>query len=93
VIKLESKQKGIQTHLDGMIARSKGLQGFLQRNVLDAYRNAQRKRWDTQNASEIGLPVWPSLNERYAKMKLVKYRNFEGQGRKMMIATNNLSSR
>lgn len=67
------------------------MQGFLNRDVVEAYRNIQRKRWVTENASEGGESKrWAALNPAYAKRKLTQFAGYEGAGKKMLIATGKL---
>lgn len=71
-----------------MINKGRDGRAFMMRKVLPKYRNAQRDRFRTQNDSQ-GEP-WDDLNDDYARRKLVKYADFPGGGRKMLIATNRL---
>lgn len=67
--------------------------GVLQRAVLPIYKNAQMKRWQTANTSEgVGGKWAPIKDKKYAKRKLVKYASYPGGGRKLMVATSELSA-
>jgi hypothetical protein len=85
---LSTVKDGISKYLKEMRQREKALQGYLNRNVLEQYRNAQRKRWMTENASEG--TVWTRLNPGYAARKKKQFTAYEGRGTKMLIATNTL---
>jgi hypothetical protein len=61
------------------------LAAFLNKNVVDAYFVAQKKRWMTQGESENKR--WEQLNPLYASYKLKKFKEYPFGGRKMMIAT------
>ena len=80
---------GISQVFKGMLQREKALQSYLNRNVLEQYRNIQRKRWMTENLSESGIK-WTRLNVNYAKRKRKIYAAYEGSGTKMLIATGKL---
>ena len=85
---LSTVKDGINQYLRGVRQRRSALQGYLNRNVLEQYRNAQRKRWMTENASEG--TVWTRLNPGYASRKKKQFAAYEGRGTKMLIATNKL---
>ena len=80
---------GISQVFKGMLQREKALQSYLNRNVLEQYRNIQRKRWMTENLSESGIK-WTRLNVNYAKRKRKIYAAYEGSGTKMLVATGKL---
>lgn len=81
-------EKGILNRLDGMLDRQKSLRSFLDRNVYRIYQNVQRQRWMEEGASEGAH--WERLNPAYAKRKLTLYKEYEGGGSKMLIATGKL---
>lgn len=85
---LRAVSNGILKSLEGVKEREKALQGYLNRNVVEQYRNAQRTRWMTENASEG--QKWTRLNADYAKRKKKVYATYPGAGSKMLIATNRL---
>lgn len=60
----------------------------MNRNVVRAYQNLQRKRWMTENESEGRK--WEPLNPTYAKAKRKKWAAAPGGGRKMLIASGKL---
>lgn len=85
---LTTVSDGITKMLKGMRQREKALQSYLNRNVLEQYRNLQRRRWMTENASE-GTP-WSSLNPDYARRKLRVFAAYPGAGTKKLVATGKL---
>lgn len=87
-MKLETVRAGITNYLKALRQREKALQGFLNRNVLEMYRNLQRRRWMTENASEG--KAWMPLNPGYAARKKKVYAGYPGKGTKKLIATNTL---
>ena len=89
--RLRTISDGVQKRLKGLIDREKAMQGFLNRDVVEAYRNIQRKRWVTENASEAGESGrWTALNADYARAKLKRFAGYEGGGKRMLIATGKL---
>jgi len=85
---LKTVSNGITRMLNGMRQREKALQGYFSRNVLEQYRNLQRRRWMTENASE-GQP-WAALNSAYASRKRRQFASYPGRGTKKLVATNRL---
>lgn len=79
---------GAQKTLRDMLTRERALQSYLNRNVVEQYRNIQRKRWMTQGDSE-GSP-WRALDPVYAARKKRVFAGYPGGGTKMLIATNRL---
>lgn len=79
---------GAQKVMRDMLTRERALQSYLNRNVVEQYRNIQRKRWMTQGDSE-GSP-WRDLDPVYAARKKRIYSGYPGGGTKMLIATNRL---
>ena len=63
--------------------------GYFNRNVLEQYRNQQRKGWMTENVSETGKE-WDKLDQTYAKRKLTQFASYPGGGRFKLVATNRL---
>ncbi|NBT57956.1 hypothetical protein EBT16_04145 [bacterium] len=88
MIKLKQVQDDITIRLNGMLDRGAAMQSFLNRNVVRMYQNAQRKRFDTANASEG--PQWKALSPGYAKRKKRLYVSYIGHGDKILIATGRL---
>jgi hypothetical protein len=80
--------KDAQKVLGDMLKRERAMQSYFNRNLLEQYRNIQRKRWMTQGESE-GSP-WRALNPDYAARKKRVYASYPGGGTKMLIATNRL---
>lgn len=80
---------GITKYLNGLRTREKALQGFLNRNLLEIYRNLQRRRWMTENVSEAGKE-WTALNPGYAARKRKLFATYPGKGTKKLVATSNL---
>lgn len=72
----------------GYIQRDRAMQGFLNKNVVEFYRNVQRKRWITENQSEGR--AWERLNPKYAERKRKVWRDAPGGGSKMLIASGAL---
>jgi len=87
-ISLKTIEKGITDRLNGMLAREKAMQSFLNKNIVELYRNVQRARWMTENSTEG--QTWTALNPNYKKWKLVRFAQFEGGGQLMLIATGKL---
>lgn len=87
-VALISVEKGIERALAGYINRDRAMQSFLNRNVVEAYRNIQRKRWMTENESEGKR--WEKLNPKYAEYKKKKWAGAPGGGRKMLVASGDL---
>lgn len=87
-VSLKRINDGISKRLAGIETRGKKLQSFLNREVVEIYRNLQRRRWITENRSEGER--WTELNPIYKKWKLVRFATYDGSGRKMLIATGRL---
>jgi hypothetical protein len=85
---LKFSVNGISQHLNNMIDRSRAIDGWLNRVAYPAIIKAQRVRWQSEGESEG--ETWTPLNPRYARQKLKRYRDYPGQGRKMLIATGAL---
>lgn len=75
--------------LTKMYTRASDMRAFLNTTVFDMYRQAQIKRWMTENVSEGSK--WKKLTPNYKKWKLKRYASFPGGGRKLLIATGLLS--
>ncbi len=75
--------------MKGMLSRSKQVRGWLNRVAYPKIIQAQQMRWMTEGASE-GEGWAPLKSETYAKYKLKKYRDYPGQGRKLLVATSRL---
>lgn len=71
-----------------MINSATDIRAYFNTVVLEQYKNAQRERWMTENASEGSR--WKDLNTDYAASKLTRFAGFPGGGRKMLIATGKL---
>lgn len=80
--------RGIENRLEKYLEREAALQSYLNKNVVEQYRNIQRRRWMTENASEG--QVWDRLNPGYAAQKKRVYALYPGRGTKMMIRTGDL---
>jgi len=87
-VSLKTVSNGINKYLNVMRQRERALIGYFNRNVLEQYRNLQRKRWMTENASE-GQP-WAALNPLYASRKRRQFASYPGKGTKKLVATNRL---
>jgi phage gpG-like protein len=89
-VELRIDVDGIGKYLKGMLSRTQQVRGWLNRNAYQIIKNAQYMRWMTEGASEG--EGWAPLNPKYAKYKLKKFRDYPGQGRKMLVATGRLAS-
>lgn len=87
-MKIETLIAGITKYLKGLQQREKALAGYLNRNVLEQYRNLQRKRWMTENTSEG--KEWAKLNPTYAAWKKKRFATYPGGGTKKLIASGTL---
>lgn len=87
-VTLRTVSDGINKILRGMRQREKALMGYFNRNVLEQYRNQQRKRWMTENASEG--QTWAALSPLYASRKRRQFAGYPGKGTKKLVATNRL---
>jgi hypothetical protein len=81
--------RGIEKQLQRYLDREAALQSYLNKNVVEQYRNIQRRRWMTENVSE-DPKGWPSLNTQYAERKRKLFASYPGRGTKMMIRTGDL---
>lgn len=91
MITLKKIQDGATKRLDDIMKRASdtGKRTFLNRNAMAWYRNAQRKRWMTENESEGG-PRWKDLNADYEKRKRKLFAGFPGAGKAKLIASGTL---
>lgn len=89
-LSLVKTSSGIEQSLEGMISRGKSVAAFLNRVTFAQYKQAQLRRWETENTSEG--KHWEDLNPAYAKRKLKRCSTFPGGGKKIMIATGTLVS-
>ncbi len=80
----------IQKDLSALLNRTLGIRTYLNTVVYQQYKNAQRKRWMTEGASEGER--WKDLDPKYAAWKKKRYATSPGQGRKMLIASGRLFS-
>lgn len=80
---------GILQKLYKLSSRADDPRAFLNTHVFNMYKEAQAKRWMTENKSEGDR--WKKLSPNYRKWKEKKYAKFPGGGKKLMIATNTLS--
>lgn len=90
MITVKAIETGAFDRIDAMIRRAKpsATRSFLDRNVLQWYRNVQRKRWITENESE-GMR-WAPLQPAYRRRKLRVFAGYPGGGSKTLIATGRL---
>jgi len=79
--------------LDQMVtnARPEAIRGFFMRIILPLYKNAQRERWMSENASE-GEQWMQLTSEAYAKRKkkIAAEKSYPGGGTKLMILSGAL---
>jgi len=81
-------KEGVTRQLEGYLKRANAIEGYFNRVVVEQYRNIQRQRWMTENASEGQM--WEPLSPKYAKAKKSRFASYEGAGTKMLIATGKL---
>lgn len=86
---LKQVMSGVENNLQGMLDRSKRMQAYLNRVVYKQYQNAQRQRWITEGASELGSK-WKDLDPKYKERKKKIFATYDGRGTKMLIATGRL---
>lgn len=86
--KLTLVADGITQQLEGYVKRANALEGYLNRVVVEQYRNIQRTRWMTEGASEG--KQWDPLSPRYSAWKRVHYKSYPGAGTRMLVATGRL---
>lgn len=79
---------GIADFLNGMADRAKLMTGWLNRVAYPELQKVQRARWQTEGSSEG--EKWDALNPNYKTLKLRKFRDYPGGGRKMLVATSRL---
>jgi len=89
IIQLSSN---IEKRLKEMVQQANRTRDFLERVVYKTYLKAQMKRWMSEGRSDGfgSLPGWKALNAQYAEQKKVRFAEFPGRGKKMLIATNRL---
>lgn len=79
---------GLGDQIKKYLDRARLVDGYINRVIYPTYQRRQRKRYQTEGASE-GVK-WPALNAQYAAYKLKKFSSYPGGGRKMMIATGRM---
>lgn len=90
---IKSLTEEIEKALEGMVKRANMIPAYLNRVVYREYQNAQRKRWETENAGDdFAGGQWQSLDLAYATWKKKKYAGYPGGGTKILIRTNRLFS-
>lgn len=78
----------IEKNIQGMLKRSRQMQGWLNTVAYKTYQNAQRERWMTEGDSQGSK--WLPVNPEYAKRKAVKFASAPGGGTKTLIASGTL---
>lgn len=86
----EKTEDKVTKKLEGLLDRSKSLSSYLNRNFYQQYKNLQRNRWMTENASEG--QQWEPVTPEYAQYKIKKYSGYPGGGQKLMIRTGVLAA-
>jgi hypothetical protein len=79
---------GIADFFNDMADRSKLMAGWLNRVAYPELIKVQRVRWQTEGSSEG--EKWDALNPSYRTLKLKKFADYPGGGRKMLVATSRL---
>lgn len=87
-VKLKQAKTEISSYLSGLKKREAALRSFLNTTILQTYKNAQMRRWMTENESEG--KAWDPPKDPYKTQKLERFKNYPGGGRKTLIATSNL---
>lgn len=85
---LGSVKKEVSLRLAGLLDRSKSIRSFLNRNVVEQYRNVQKRRWMTENQSEGKR--WKPLEPGYAEAKQKRYAKYDHGGTQMLYASGQL---
>jgi hypothetical protein len=80
---VESK---ITFKLEGMISRGRNVSAYLNRVLMQKFKNAQQERFQTSNASQQG--VWEPLNPTYLKRRMKKW---PGSGDAILVRTGKLA--
>ncbi len=79
-------EQGIRFRLDGMVQRGKSTSAYLNRNLLEQFKNAQRERFQTENSSQQGK--WEPLDARYLKRRM---RKFPASGKAILVRTQRMA--
>ncbi len=87
-LKLDVAIDSATEFLHGMLDRAKMPAAWLNRVAYPELLRIQRRRWETEGASE-GDP-WLPLNDTYRAKKLKMFRDYPGRGTKMLVATGRL---
>jgi len=86
---LTQTKAGIEQRLKDMISRGRSVSAYLNRNLLQQFKDAQNERWQTENSSQGDQ--WEALDPLYARQKKKRFASFPGSGNVMMVATGRLS--
>lgn len=78
----------VSDRLKAMIEKGKSAEGFFAQVAYPEYRNAQRKRFLTENDSQGNK--WSPLNAKYKEWKRVNYAGWVGDGQKTNIRSGRL---
>lgn len=81
-------EKGGEKRFKQLLDRARESRTFLNTYVYRTYQNAQRNRWMSENTTQGRQ--WKALDPVYKKRKLTKFAEYDGQGRKMLVATGRL---
>lgn len=84
----EKTESEIQHRLAGLLNRSRSIRSFLNRNVVEQYRNVQKKRWMTENASEGSK--WKELSPGYLLRKRQDFKKSSHGGDQILYASGDL---
>jgi len=88
MIKFEKERDEITLRLMGTLNRVRSLRPFLNKNVVEQFRNVQKKRWLTENTSEG--QKWQELSPFYAARKRKDYAKSNHGGNQILYASGDL---
>ncbi len=91
VVRLRTIQSGADEWLTACSSRVNLIDGYLNRVVKQDYINAQKDRFESQNAGDdFGGGKWADVDKDYATYKQEKYAGYPGGGTKINIRASNL---
>lgn len=88
--KITALEDGIKKSLDGMISRGKSTSSYLNRNLLQQFKDAQNQRFQTLNSSQGS--TWAPTTQKYSNYKRKKFASYPGAGNALMVATGRLAA-
>lgn len=86
---LKLDMEGMRKYFEGLISRARLIDGWLNRIAYPELLNTQRKRWQTEGASEG--QTWQPISASYATSKSKRFADYPGAGQKLLIATGRLA--